>query len=251
MSNQPEDHVPTPGEAVKPTLVDRGKKAAAIAERTAAAADGASNAISAIKWTAIAIVALTFAGAGYGIYQVVSAPAKMVGSAAGAVSDGVKSGASKIKDGSAGVINRLDISVPDRASFNAASKAAFEALQTMEPTQPAGVKDRMTRAKNFAGNEGRVCNFSVDLGAGALPVTIAADNKAHATAKALGSQNDRLIRFVIAAPDDNIAMRVQWDNEAKLWAPAWPTTTIKKPVTDDIAASGALKVLNKAGRECR
>ncbi len=242
----------------KPTLADHGKKAVDIAERTAGVAESAGNAISAIKWTAIAIVALTFAGLAYGTYKIIAAPAKAVGNAAGAVSDGVKAGAGKIKDGAgkikdggAGVINRLDIAVPDQFAFNALSEAAFTALATMEPTKADGVKDRMARAKNFGGHEGRVCKFTVDFGTGALPVTMAADNKSHATAKALGSQDDRQMRFILTAAGDDITVKVTWDNEKRLWTPGWKSTTLKKPIDDRIAAARARDVLIKAAKECR
>ncbi len=258
MSELPEDHVPTPGESVKPTLMDRGKRAAEMAERTAAAADSASNAISAIKWTAIAIVALTFAGVGYGLYKIISAPAKAAANAAGVMTDGVKAGAGKIadgagaiKDGGAGVLNRLDIPVADTARFNTLAETAYQALDGMDPSEPAGVKDRIYRAKNFGGNEGRVCNFEIKSGNAALPVTMAADNEAHATAKALGSLDDRLMRFILTAGDEDIAMKISWDNEAKSWALGWKSTTIKKPVEDEIAAARAADVLSAAARECR
>lgn len=258
MSDLPENPVPTPGEAVKPTLMDRGKKAAAIAERTAAAADSAGNAISAVKWTAIAVVALTVAGMGYGVYKLITVPAKAAADAAGAVSDGVKAGAGKIadgagaiKDGSSDVINRLDIPITNAAEFNILAERAFAALGAMTPTEAQGMKDRLYRAKNFGGNDGRICTFTIPAATGTLPVTMAADNDDHATAKALGSQNDRLMRFIITAGKDDIAMKAVWDNDAKSWGLAWKSTTMKKPIGDTVAAARASDVLTAAAKTCR
>ena len=258
INDTPEYPVPTPADTVKPTMMDHGKKAATMAERTATAADNASNAISAIKWTAIAIVALTFAGLSYGVYKLIAAPAKAAANAAGAVSDGVKAGAGKIadgagaiKDGGAGVINRLDIPVTNQTDFNALSEQAFTALNTMAQIDPDGVRDRIFRAKNFGGNDGRICTFTIDPGTGPLPVTMAADNEAHATAKALGSLDDRLMRFILVAGDEYIAMKITWDNDASDWVLGWKSTTIKKPIGAAIAAARAADVLAGAARECK
>jgi len=73
----------TPEEPNKPSLMDRGKKAVETADRAATVAESANNAFSAIKWVAIAVVTLTLAGGAYGVYKVISAPAKAVGNAAG------------------------------------------------------------------------------------------------------------------------------------------------------------------------
>ena len=87
----------TPEELDKPTLMDRGKKAMETADRAGTIAESANNAFGAIKWVAIAVVTLTLAGGAYGVYKVVSAPAKAVGNAAGAVSDTVRTGTDKSK----------------------------------------------------------------------------------------------------------------------------------------------------------
>jgi len=241
----------TPEEPKKPSLVDRGKKAVETADRAATVAESANNAFSAIKWTAIAIVTLTVAGLGYGAYKIVSAPAKAVGNAAGAVTETVKSGADKIKDSSSGVINRLDIPATNQAALNTLADTAFGALTTMTATEPEGVKDRLYRRTNFAGHDGRICKLDIDFGNGAIPITLAADNEAYATAKALGSNDDRLIRMILTAGDDDIAMRAEWDSEAQAWALKWKATTLKKPVSDKLAEQRIMDVMKAAARSCK
>jgi len=76
-----------PEDPQKPTMMDRGKKAMETADRAATVAESANNAFSAIKWTAIAIVTLTLAGGAFGVYKIVSAPAKAAANAAGAVTE--------------------------------------------------------------------------------------------------------------------------------------------------------------------
>jgi len=241
----------TPEEPQKPTLVDRGKKAVETADRAATVAESANNAFSAIKWVAIAVVTLTLAGGAYGVYKVVSAPAKAVGNAAGAVTDTVKSGADKIKESGSDVLNRLDIPATNQTALNRASEAAFKALTTMALTEPEGMKDRIYRRTNFGGHENRVCKIDVNAGSVSIPVTLAADNEAYATSKALGSKDNRLIRMILTAGDDDVALRAEWDSEAEDWTMRWKATTIKKAVGDKVAEERVVDVLKKAAKGCK
>lgn len=241
----------TPEDPKKPTLVDHGKKAIETADRAASVVESAGNAFGAIKWVAIAIVTLTFAGGAFAAYKVVSAPAKAVGNAAGAVTESVKTSAGKIKESSSDVINRLDIPTSNQTALNASAEAAFKALTTMAVTEPDGIKDRVYRRTNFGGNEGRVCKLDIDFGAGSIPVTLAADNEAYATAKALGSNDNRLIRMVLTAGDDDIDLRTEWDAETQSWVMRWKVTTIKKPVGDTVAEERIMDVLSTTAKDCK
>ena len=238
-------------EPQKPTLIDRGKKVVETAERTATVAESASNAFGAIKWVAIAVVTLTVAGGAFGVYKIVSAPAKAVGNAAGAVTETVKTGTDKIKQGSSEVMNRLDIPATNQAALNRAAETAFKALTTMVETDPDGMKERIYRRTNFSGHENRVCKLNVDFGAGAIPVSLAADNKAYATAKALGSKDGRLVRIVLTAGNTDIPLRTEWDAETQNWAMRWKATTIKKDVSDAVIEQRVLDVLGSAGKNCK
>lgn len=240
-----------PEEPQKPTLIDRGKKVVETAERTAAAADNVSNAFNAIKWVAIAIVTLTLVGGAYGAYKVVSAPAKVVGTAADAVTDTVKSGADKIKESSSEVINRLDIPTTNQTALNRAAEAAFEALSNMSAIEPDGMKERIYRRTNFGGHENRVCKLSIDTGKVTIPVALASDNEAYATSKALGSNENRLIRMVLTAGEDDIPFRVEWNEETNNWVMRWKATTIKKEVGDKVAEERIMDALGTAAKACK
>ncbi len=241
----------TPEKLQKPTLMDRGKKVVKTAERTATATDNVSNAFSAIKWVAIAVVTLTVAGGAFGVYKVVSAPAKAVGNAAGAVTETVKTGTDKIRQSGSDVMNRLDIPATNQAALNTAAERAFKALTNMAETDPEGMKERIYRRTNFSGHENRVCKLDVDFGAGAIPVSLAADNKAYATAKALGSKDGRLVRLVLTAGNTDIPLRTEWDSETQNWAMRWKGTTIKKDVSDAVVEQRILDVLIAAGKNCK
>ena len=240
-----------PEEPKKPTVLDHGKKAMETADRTATVVESASNAFSAIKWVAIAVVTLTLAGGAYGAYKAVSAPAKAVGNAAGAVTGTVKSGADKLKESGSEVMNRLDIQATNQTALNRTAEAAFKALSTMTENEPDGMKDRIYRRTHFSGHEGRICKLDVTTGTVSIPVTLAADNKAYATSKALGSKDNRLIRIILTAGEDDVALRTEWDSEAQNWAMRWKATTLKKEVGDAVAEQRIMDVLGAAAKGCK
>ena len=231
--------------------LEQGKKAAAMVDKASTVAESASGAFGAIKWTAIAIVTIIIAGGAYGTYKVVSAPVKAVGSATEAVTDSVKSGADKLKESSSAVANRLNISVSQQSKLNRVSDAAFSALSNMAATKPQNVKDRMSRVKNFPGSNDRVCAFNLDFGNGELPVTLAADNDAHASAKALGSKGSRMMRMIVEAGKDDLALSAVWDEAASKWTLKWKATTLKKTLNDKVAEQRALDVLSAAIQRCK
>jgi len=227
----------------------KAKKIGETVEKASAAVDGANNALSTVKWVAIAVVVLTIAGAGYGIYKAVSAPVVAVGDAVGSAAEVAKSSAEKVKQGSSDLYNRLIIPISDQSGFDRTAEEAFEALTNMKVSEPTGMKDRLFRAKNLNGNEGRVCNLSLDFGSAAVPVILAADNEDHVTAKALGSTDKRLIRMIVQAGDD-LAINAVWDEEAAHWIMKWRPTTVKKSVSDDVARTRILDVLIAAKEGC-
>lgn len=248
MTETPPEPSPDPQ---KPTMMERGKQAMDTADRAATVVESAGNAFNAIKWVAIAVVTVTFAGGAFAIYKAVSAPAKAIGNAAGTVTESVKSGAGKIKDSGADVMNRLEIPSSNQTVLNAASEAAFDALTSMAATEPEGIKDRIYRRTHFGGHDGRICKLSIDAEALSIPVTLAADNEAYATAKALGSNDNRLIRMILTAGDDDVALRAEWDEEAKAWVMRWKATTVKKAVGDTVAEARVMDVLGAAATGCK
>jgi len=247
MSETPEEPSEGPN---KPTLIDHGKKVVETADRAGTIAESANNAFGAIKWVAIAVVTLTLAGGAYGTYKVISAPAKAVGNAAGAVTDTVKSSADKIKEGGSEIINRLDIPASNQTALNRAAEAAFEALSNMTATEPDGMKDRIYRRTHFGGHENRICKIDVKTETVSIPVTLAADNEAYATSKALGSKDNRLIRMILTAGDDDVALRAEWDSETQDWVMRWKATTLKKEVSDKVAEERILDILKVTKQGC-
>jgi hypothetical protein len=240
-----------PEDPQKPTLMERGKKAMETADRAGSIAESASSAFGAVKWVAIAIVTLTLAGGVYGVYKVVSAPAKAVGNAAGAVTESVKSGTDKIKQSGAEVINRLDITTTNQTALNRAAEAAFKSLNTMTASEPESMKDRIYRRTHFGGHENQVCLLEVKTGTVSIPVTLAADNEAHATAKALGAKDNRLIRMILTAGEEELALRTEWDEDSQNWVMRWKATTIKKEIGDDVAEDRIMDVLGAAAKGCK
>lgn len=253
MTDETPDTPDTP-EALKLSKRQKAMKAAGTTfekvDRAATVVESANNVFSTVKWVAAAIVGVTLLGGGYLIYKAVSAPVKAVGEAMGGASDAVKSGAGAVADGASDVYNRLSIQTSNQAELNAASERAFAALETMEASEPEGMKERMSRAKNFAGAENRICNFTVDFGNGPLAVIAAADNEAYATPKALGALTDRLIRVRIDTGDDVLGLKSEWEDSLGVWVLRWNKTTMKKPLSDELASARMLDVL-RAAQACK
>jgi len=235
----------------KPTLIDQGKKIADLTERASSAAESASTVFQAVKWVAIAVVTLTFAGGIYGTYKVISAPAKAVGSAAGAVGDTVKRGTNKIKQGGTDIMSRLEIETTRQDGLNKLADKAFSTLSDMDAVEPADIKERVFWRTQFPGHEGRICKFSLDFGHGDVPVMLAIDYEAFATAKALGATEGRLIRMLITAGEEDIALRLDREAVGQNWVMKWRVTTLKKPVSDAVAEASILDILKTSAKICQ
>ena len=180
-----------------------------------------------------------------------TAPARAVGNAAEVVTDTVKSGASTVKDGASDIIKRLVIPVSNQGQLNKAAEAAFAVVSNMGETAPETIKERMFWTANFGGHENKICQLSMSFGGAELPVFIAADNKDFATSKSLGSKNDRLMRILIRAVGDDLALNTEWDQEAGAWVMKWKSTTIKKTLDDGDAETRVLDVLANAAKDCK
>lgn len=225
-------------------------KANAARESVTSVADTANNAFSAVKWIAIAVSLGLVIFVGSAVYKLVTAPARAVGNAAEAVTDTVKSGASSVKDGTSDIIKRLVIKTPNQRVFDTAAEAAFTAVTNMPAAVPENMKQRVFWTANFGGHENKVCALSMTFGEADIPVFIAADNKDYATSKSLGSKKDRLMRILIRADGDDLAINTEWDNDTSAWVMKWKANTIKKSLDDGGAAKRVMDVLGTAAREC-
>jgi len=215
-------------------------------ESVTSVADTANNAFGAIKWVAIAICLGLVVFTGFSVYKLVTAPARAVGNAAETVTDTVKSGASTVKDGASDLIKRLAIKPTDQTRFNRAADAAFAKVSNMPATAPENMKERVFWTANFNGHDNKVCELSMSFGGEELPVFIAADNKDYATSKSLGSKKHRVMRILIRADGDDLALNTEWEHEAAAWVMKWRGTTIKKPLDDADAERRVLEVLGAA-----
>ena len=121
----------------------------------------------------------------------------------------------------------------------------------MDETAPETIKERMFWTANFGGHENKICQLSMSFGGAELPVFIAADNKDYATSKSLGSKNDRLMRILIRADGDDLALNTEWDQVAGVWVMKWKSTTIKKTLDDADAEKRVLDVLANAAKDCK
>lgn len=239
MPNTPSDDTP-PTDENKPTVrenaINAAKQAKGVADTVGKVAEGAGTAFSAIKWVAIAVTFGFIFGFSLLAYKMVSAPAKAAANATESVTEAVKSGASSVTEGTSNVLNRLIIPSPNQVKTNKQAELAFTRLNTMPQSAPETLRARTFWAANLSGHDNRVCQLSMNFGAGDIPILIAADNKAHLGAKSLGSKNDRLIRLMIRAKGNDMPLRIEWNEETQNWIMKWRSNTVKKPLEDTIAA---------------
>jgi len=148
-------------------------------------------------------------------------------------------------------VNRLDVKLDHQKSFNRAAEKSFKTLDDLSPTEPENLKDRTFRLTNLKGLENRVCKLSYDFGKGAVPVYIAADNKAHQAAKAVGAKTDRLIRIVIVSPEQTLGLNSEYQPDDKKWGLSWRTTSINKPYEDSWAENPVVEILKRSAKSCK
>ena len=158
----PQD-VPARKKSARAAAVEHGKKAADMVDKASTVAEKTSGFFSAVKWFSIAIVMLVLFSGGYAVYKALTVPAKAVGNAVEGVSGAMKAGSDKVRESGTDVMERLVIPATDARAFDRSAEAAFANLTSMTPTEPEGMKDRLYRAKNFAGHEGRVCRFDINV----------------------------------------------------------------------------------------
>ena len=194
----------------------------------------------ALKWTLILLVCLVVSIGAFKAWQVATAPARVVGDAAGS-----------LKSSASAVMNRLEVAIPKQRRFDKAATKAFTVLNALEETPPVSVKDRGFRLANFRGAQDRVCERSYDFGSGAIPVFIAADNSAHEAAKAIASNADRLIRIVIVSPEETLGLNAEYDEAAETWTLEWRPSSLNKPYPDSWAAEPTLNILSRVPKACK
>lgn len=207
--------------------------------------------LNTVKWLCVAFVVGVLGYFGYTAIKVISKPAEVVDDTVETMSDAVKSGTESVKQSTSDLLDRLSIPIPQQNRFNRLSEAAFTALHEMTVSEPEGLKDRMFRTANLGGNEGRVCKMLLDFGSGDVPVFAAADNEAYATSKALGSNENRLIRLIVLTGETDVSLNTSWNLETSQWELKWKATTVKKPVSDELAATRAYEILEAASKNCR
>ena len=194
----------------------------------------------AVKWTMILLIALLAAIGLFKAWQIATAPARVVGDAAGSM-----------KSGANAVLNRLEVPITKQRRFDKVSEKAFSVLNNLDETPADGVKTRGFRLANFRGAQDRVCELSYDFGAGDVPVFVAADNAAHEAAKAVASDADRLIRIVVVSPEETLGLNAEFEETSGSWSLGWRTSSINKPHSDEWAEGPMTDILAQVPKTCR
>jgi len=127
---------------------------------------------------------------------------------------------------------------------------AFAHLNELPKTEADNVKARGFRMTNLRGAESRVCEMTYNFGSGSVPIFLAADNKAHAAAKKIGSNADRLIRIVIVSPEETLGLNAIYEEDNKHWSLGWRPSSINKPYPDEWAETPISNILKRVPKAC-
>jgi hypothetical protein len=93
--------------------------------------------------------------------------------------------------------------------------------------------------------------MSFDFGAGDVPVFVAADNAAHAAAKSVASDADRLIRIVVVSPEETLGLKARFNETSGNWELSWRRRSLSKRHSDDWARGPMTEILSSVPKACR
>ena len=156
----------------------------------------------------------------FGVYRFITAPVR-------AAQNTTETIVSSVEERATAVLTRRHIQVREGRRFSRLADQAHRVLVALPFTAPEDVSERLFRMANLRGSEGKVCQFEMDFGGGAVPVWAAADNQDFRTNKTLGGEADRQIRIVWQTLDQDLGVSVQYaaqyseDDAAPRWELLW------------------------------
>ena len=193
----------------------------------------------AIKWVAIFLTMLLLFIVLYKAYRVASAPVRGVNTAAEAMIEKTDQ-----------IANRLEVKVKKERTFGQLSETAFETLTQYPVRKPLNINERLFWAQNLRASNHQVCRFDLDFGNGPIPLYAAANNKTYATARAVGSKENRIIRVHIITGSPGVGLRAYWDQTEKAWKMRWRRMTVDKSFNDETAQQTLRRVLEAIPENC-
>lgn len=182
----------------------------------------------------------------FGVYRFVTTPVRLAQNTTQTISRAATETATA-------VLTRRHIKVREGRRFGRLADRAHGVLVALPQTKPASLRDRSFRLAHLRGSERKVCQFTMDFGAGPIPVWVAADNRDYKTNRELGGNGERQIRIVFQTTENILGLSAQYAGagDAPGWALLWRRRdSLTKPVDDVVMSERAMNALTRIPEDC-
>jgi len=204
-----------------------------------------------IRMALIFAALLVVAAVLFGVYRFVTAPVRMAQSTTQTITQ-------NIEETATAVLTQRHIRVNEGRTFARLADNAHAILVALPETKPATMGERAFRLAHLRGSDGKVCRFTMDFGAGLVPVWAAADNSDFETNQAMGGDSERQVRIVFETSGDILGVSVQYaglnivkEGVAPNWHLLWRRRdSLNKPLSDVVMSERAMNALSRIPEEC-
>lgn len=193
---------------------------------------------------------LIFAAILFGIYRFVTAPVRVA-------QDTTQSITRSVEETATAVLTRRHIGVAKGRTFSKLADRAHAVLIALPETAPEDLRERTFRLAHLRGSQNKVCRFTMDFGAGPVPVWTAADNADFEANRRMGGDAERQLRIVWDAEPSILGVSVQYaaqytpDDDTPKWELLWRRRdSLNKPMTDALMSERTMNVLAAIPEQC-
>lgn len=203
--------------------------------------------IRAILWVvALLIVAALF----FGVYRFLTAPVRVAQNTTETITQ-------QVEETATAVLTHRHIEVRQGRRFSRLSDTAHAILVNLPETDPENLRERTFRLAHLRGSQKKVCRFTMDFGAGPVPVWTAADNADFTANRSLGGEAERQLRIIWETPNMVLGVSVQYadqytkDDNAPHWELLWRRRdSFQKPLTDAVVSERTMNALAAIPQQC-
>lgn len=182
----------------------------------------------------------------FGVYRFVTTPVRVAQNTTQNITRTVEETATA-------VLTRRHIQVREGRRFGRLADRGHQILVSLPQTKPATLTERTFRLAHLRGSDSKVCRFTMDFGAGPIPVWVAADNRDFETNRELGGNAERQIRIVFQTRDNILGLSAQYarNGDTPGWALLWRRRdSLTKPVSDIVMSERAMNALTRVPEDC-
>ena len=203
--------------------------------------------IRAGMWLAVVLI---LAAILFGVYRFVTAPVRVA-------QDTTQNLTRMMEETTTSVLTRRHILVLEGRRFSRLADKAHAMLIDLPETEAENLRERTFRLAHLRGSQNKVCRFTMDFGAGPVPVWTAADNADFSSNRSLGGDAERQIRIVWETPTQIIGVSAEFaaqykqDDMRPQWELLWRRRdSLTKPLTDATISERTMNVLAAIPEQC-